>query len=202
MERKIVFLDIDGVLQPVSSQERFEHINYKDPEQGDMPKLYMRLEYKFNIDFRKYNQYDVAAVYYDWDKTAVELLKLILSITGAQIVLSSDWKMDGFDRMKDFFTIYGLEKYYIDITKYTSAKDFDKAFMEETERKYKEENGPKSFICSRSMEILEWLNRNPDVKKWVAIDDMKLYGIEQNFVNTRYRYTCEDAEKTFRILTD
>jgi len=43
MERKIVFLDIDGVLQMVSSQKRFDHINYREPGKGDMPKLYKLL---------------------------------------------------------------------------------------------------------------------------------------------------------------
>jgi hypothetical protein len=36
MAEKVLFLDIDGVLQPGSSQKRFEHIN-------EMDKLYKEL---------------------------------------------------------------------------------------------------------------------------------------------------------------
>jgi hypothetical protein len=198
MERKIIFLDIDGVLQPVSSQIRFEHC-HMDIEKSSMPKLYKRLEYNFKIDFSKYSQYDVAAVYFDWDKTAVSLLRLVLKITGSQIVLSSDWKMDGFERMKDFFTIHGLEKYYIDITK--DYGKIDENFIQKVEKQHKETHGEKAYMSHRSVEILEWLHRNPDVKKWVAIDDMNLKGIDSNFVNTLYRFTDENAEQCVKILT-
>ena len=200
MERKIIFLDIDGVLQSFSSQIRFEHCHHLDVEKGNMPKIYKRLKYDFDIDFSKYNQYDVAAVYFDWDKTSVSLLRLILKITGAQIVLSSDWRREGFDRMKDFFTIHGLEKFYIDNTK--EHEIIDQKFHDDLETQIKKERGEKAFYAYRSIEILDWLHRNPDVKKWVAIDDLTLYGIESNFVHTTYRFTDEDAEKSYRILTN
>ena len=198
MNRKIVFLDIDGVLQPGYSQKRFDTISGENGESG-MPKLYRYLEYYFKIDYRKYNQYDVAAVYCDWDKIAVDLLKLTLSLTGAKIVLSSDWRREGFDRMKDFFTMHGLEKFYIDNTK--DYNDLDISFVEEVKTRYKEKNGPDSYLDYRSIEILEWLSRNPDVKKWVAIDDMRLSGLGDNFINTRSSYTWEDAEKAIRLLS-
>ena len=200
MQRKIIFLDIDGVLQPASSQERFEHICYNDFENSDMPELYKHLKYKFNIDYSIYNQYDVAAVFWDWDKSSVDLLKLTLSLTGAKIVLSSDWRRDGFDRMKDFFTIYGLEKYFIDCT--AEYDKMDKSFIEKTKAKFEEENGKDAYIDERSIEILEWLSKNPDVKRWVAIDDRKLRGLGDHFVWTEYRYTAGNAEKCIRLLTD
>jgi hypothetical protein len=199
MERKIIFLDIDGVLQPISSQKRFKHIHHEE-EKSDMPILYEGLENHLNIDYRKYNQYDVAAVFFDWDKESISLLKLTMSLTGALIVLSSDWRRDGYDQIKDFLTIHRLEKYYIDNTK---INDFiDRAFIEETRAKHEEERGKDSYLDYRSIEILEWLSRNPDVKKWVAIDDMQLSGLDDHFVGTHQRYTWEDAEKAIKILTD
>ena len=198
MGRKIVFLDIDGVIQPGYSKERFKHVSL-DKEISDMPGLYKYLDYYFHIDYREYHPYDVAAVYYDWDKTAVELLKLTLSLTGAKIVLSSDWRMGGFDRMKDFFTMHGLENFFLDMTLFYD--NIDKNFIEKAKAKHKEKMGPDSYLDYRSIEILEWLNRNPDVKKWVAIDDLKLSGIEENFVRTTEQvYTWKDAEKSIRIL--
>jgi len=202
MERKIIFLDIDGVLQSCSSQERFKHIDMSIAGTGksDMPELYNYFDKKFNIDFRKYKDYDVAAVYYDWNKISLALLRLVLKITGAKIVLSSDWKNGGFDRMKDFFTIHGLETYYIDNTK--NYDKIDESFIKEQWQCHKDIHGEKTYLDQRSIEILEWLHRNPDVKKWVAIDDMKLSGINQNFVFIESHCFLEnDAEKCFRILT-
>jgi hypothetical protein len=198
MERKIIFLDIDGVLQPISSQKRFKHV-YNYEGESDMPKLFEDLENHFNIDYRKYHPYDVAAVFYDWDKESISLLKLTLSLTGALIVLSSDWRGD-INRMKDFFTIYGLEKYYIDDTGIFNI--MDKTFIEETRAKHEEKKGKDAYLDYRSVEILEWLSRNPDVKKWVSIDDLQLRGLDGHFVRTRQRYKWEDAEKAIKILTD
>ena len=208
MERRIVFLDIDGVLQRPSAKKRFEYC-HRDLEKSEMPKIYEYLKGKFGIDFSVYDQYDVAAVYFDWDRTALALLKLVLNLTGAQIVLSSDWRLfGGFQRMKDFFTIHGLEKYFIDITRvdkiYGSKKNtyeiIDEDFKQRTEERYKEKYGKDARIASRSIEILDWLDRNPDVKYWVAIDDMILHGIEENYVESYPSMSVNNAEKCIRML--
>jgi len=200
MERKIIFLDIDGVLQPCSSRERFKHIDTRyDRDVSVLPDFYKYLE-KFEIDFSQYKDYDVAAVFFDWNKTALVLLRLMLRITGAKIVLSSDWRMGGFQRMKDFFTIHGLETYYIDNTK--KYEEIDKNTVEKIRNRQKEIYGD-AKVCHRSVEILEWLQRNQDVKNWVALDDMKLSGIDANFVYMeKYCFMENDAEKCFRVLTD
>ena len=86
MERKIVFLDIDGVLQPIGSQERFDHC-HGEIEKSPMLAIYKSLEEKFGIDYSVYQQWAVAAVLFDWDKVAVSLLKLILNLTGSKIAV-------------------------------------------------------------------------------------------------------------------
>ena len=85
---KVIFLDIDGVLQPLGRQTRFEHME-------EVPELCRKLDrtldngfdYVAYIEEYSSNAYDVAAVYYDWDKPSVERLRHILNSTGAKIVL-------------------------------------------------------------------------------------------------------------------
>lgn len=81
---KIVFLDIDGVLQPYDSDNRFYEINAKTK------KLVMELSEKYNIDYSQYSIYDILATYYDWNDDAISRLKHILSITSSKIIITSD----------------------------------------------------------------------------------------------------------------
>ncbi|GAB6888474.1 hypothetical protein JCM13304A_19730 [Desulfothermus okinawensis JCM 13304] len=106
---KIVFLDIDGVLQPSYYQRRFKH---------DLDKLQAGLAQKYNDSgFLKLNKYDIGAVYYDWQLKAVENLKTLLNNTGAKIVLSSDWKRGRtLDELKRLFKIHDLDEFLIDTT--------------------------------------------------------------------------------------
>jgi len=77
-------LDIDGVLQPLGSQKRFDH---------DMEKLREDLAAKFdNDEYLEMDRYDLAAVYYDWDPDAVERLRKLCIEQQAEIVISSDWR--------------------------------------------------------------------------------------------------------------
>ena len=200
IRRKIVFLDIDGVLQPLEAQERFKNIIRDDNRNACRPEVYEYLEHHFNIDYRQYHPYDVAAVYYDWDKTAVALLKTVLEYSNAKIVLSSDWRLDrgGFDRMKAFFAMYGLDKYFIDMT--STYNVIDETFKEQVESDFKEQNHKNPDLSYRSVEILEWLNRNPDVKNWVAIDDLRLNGLGNHFVMTKSSMKDEHAVKCLKIL--
>lgn len=63
---KVIFLDIDGVLQPYNSEKRFKI---------DRKELRKKLSEEFDTDYTIYNEYDVAACYADWDKDAVEKMK-------------------------------------------------------------------------------------------------------------------------------
>ena len=79
---KIVFLDIDGVIQPYNAKKRFDYV--KDTS------LLNTLEKKTKIDYRKYDIYDVYAAYYDWNKAALNRLKYTLEKTNSKIIISSD----------------------------------------------------------------------------------------------------------------
>lgn len=126
---KVIFLDIDGVLQPKSAHRRFEHMKEVDDLAKELTvKLHNGVDYYEFIGagegpmYAKVPDadYDVAAVYWDWSQEAVELLREVLEKTGAKIVLSSDWRERGNEAMKALLDIHGLGKYLYGATYFTA----------------------------------------------------------------------------------
>lgn len=104
-EHKVLFLDIDGVLQPGYSQNRFAY---------DLEAL---KKYFVSIDSRyeTIDEYDLGAVCFDWDFTSVALLKALLEETGTSVIISSNWIMsNNLSQLKLLFKIHGLDKYIED----------------------------------------------------------------------------------------
>ena len=60
--------DIDGVLQPTSSQKRFEH---------DLEALRENLAERYGGEYRQVNEYDLGAVVHDWHAAAVARLRAL-----------------------------------------------------------------------------------------------------------------------------
>ncbi|KZX16676.1 HAD domain-containing protein [Methanobrevibacter filiformis] len=195
--KKIIFLDIDGVLQPTYSENRFDYV-----DDENISKLYKNLLKEKSIDYSIYDKYDVAAVYYDWNKEAVSELKRIIETTNAKIVISSDWRIFGdIQRLIDLFEIHNLGKYIIDITPnwdYEESENIKKHY----EEKLINEDGSIGFITSRELEILEYMrNNNNEIEEYVAIDDLTIDKIlKEHFVETSPYLTKEDADKCIKIL--
>ena len=107
-KRKVIFLDIDGVLQPTTYENRFNH---------DLDKLCEDLSLKYQDEnYLEIDKYDVGAVYYDWKEEAVNNLKRLLDETKAEIVLSSTWKRyNTFDNLKRLFKIHELDTFLVEI---------------------------------------------------------------------------------------
>lgn len=103
--KKVLFLDIDGVLQPYNNQFRFDH---------DMAQTCRELAEKYGDPvYPTMDKYDVCAVVYDWDAEAVQRLKDVLDKTGARIVVSSDWRRwNGTDWMRALLRLHGLDPYF------------------------------------------------------------------------------------------
>ena len=182
---KVIFLDIDGVLQPYKAGQGGERFKV------DRHKLVADLTEKHNIDYSQYNEYDVAAVYCDWDQEALSILKNILIKAGAKIAVSSDWREPkNPNKMRDLLRIHNLDEYYIGDT-----PDFW------TIPNYNEKREKYSY---RVVEITEYLEQNKDrVEQYVAIDDMNLSkgGYVGNFIHTYDLITKEQGEKCIRMLT-
>ena len=187
---KVIFLDIDGVLQPYNSRNRFNN---------DLEALKQKLSQKYNTDYSIYDSYDVGACYYDWDKNAVERIKLIVKETGAKIVISSDWRSEELkNKMKDFLKIWDMEQYWIGDTE--TAFDGEKVTMQEI---YKYINIITPNLSYREIEIIDYVYNHKDITNYVVLDDMDFSEIlKQHFVKTRNLINDEQANSCIKILND
>lgn len=219
---KVIFLDIDGVLQPCSSQERFAH---KDEIPGICARLNKKI--KTNFDYESYiadsdaRLCDIGAVYFDWDKTSVERLRRILDTTGARIVLSSDWRERGMIQMKGLMAIHKLDNYLDDATycildserfcsseNYLNYKEKQEAWNEirDTIYDYLCTLYPVEFPSSdsvnyRTAEICEYLDRHQEITSFVVLDDRNLEkGLDGHFIHTRDRISEENVCSSIEIL--
>jgi len=225
---KVVFLDIDGVIQP-RTQHRHEH-------RFQIPALCEKLTEMINngFDYAKLNeenhlaQYDIGAVYFDWETNSVQYLRQLLDKNDAKIVLSSDWKEKGIDMMRILLDIWHLGDYLYGMTDTIlwdngdrCPKDIDhmkiwdywrkreeerspafKAAKEVFLENLKKEDGGRDYIESRCIEILEYLDRHREITGYVVIDDLDLENVlKGHFVRTYPHIKEPDFKKAMDILS-
>lgn len=169
----VVFLDIDGVLQPYDNELRFANVDKS---------IIQKLSEKHNIDYSQYSFYDVYAVYYDWDEQAVSRLKYVLDETDSKIIVSSDWRTNRLpNKMKDLLAIQDLDKYYY----------ADNIIIKE----YLYTAKKRALEIKNSLEIY-------DINNFVVLDDMKGLEeyFPNNIVQTHDHMTISDMKKCIKIL--
>ena len=163
--RKVIFLDIDGVLSP-----RW----WDSDKQSDN---YGRL----------------------FDAKAVANFAKIIEKTGAQIVVSSSWKLMGLQTLQDMWKERKLPGNIIDITpNYMSDELLLNAGMSDSDI---------DSLDIRGIEIKGWLVlHGADVSNYVIIDDMDDILSEQlsHFVQTdpEVGITNEDVKKVVHLLNN
>ena len=105
---RVVFLDIDGVLQPTASQKRFGH---------DLVALREDLADRYGAEYREFNEYDLGAVVHDWEAGAVARLRALCADHDASIVVSSDWRLQrSVAQLRALFRLHDLHHLVADRT--------------------------------------------------------------------------------------
>ena len=150
--RKVLFLDIDGVMQPTDQRFYCNRFKLSPEEREQFPETIAK---KTGIEhLKELDKYDVAAVYLDWHEKAIENLKSILEgrVPNVEIVLSSNWReTKSLQDMKALFAIHGLDGYLVDAC-------------------------PTDVLCTKAKGIEMYLEEHPLLKNYVIVDDENLLG--------------------------
>lgn len=106
----------------------------------------------------------------DFDKKSIKVLNDILTETGADVVISSDWKKFAtLEELGDFYEMQGIIRRPIDLTQSLGECEVPDGFPWSREF---------DLDQTRTIEIKQWLKDNPHVTHWVAIDDLDMRDFE------------------------
>jgi hypothetical protein len=166
---KVIFLDNDGVICLSNNwggrSKKWAKYRSANPEETKILK-----------------EAPVTVRFDDFDKKAVSVLNEVLKETGAEIVVSSDWKLHAtVEELGDYYESQGISKRPIDRT--LNLDEFDP----ESAGLYAWKGWRERM---RILEIKKYLEDHPEITHWAAIDDMNMFpeahqgaGLE-NFVHT------------------
>jgi len=110
----------------------------------------------------------------NFDKKAIRVLNSILEETGAEIVVSSDWRFHAnLEELGNYYESQGIIKRPIDVTeKFHFTNWLEEGFIKDHgEFPW---NRTEDLEQQRHFEIKRWLRGHPEVTHWVAIDDLHM----------------------------
>ena len=156
---KVIFLHNDGVI--CLAQNWGSRFNKQKEWGGRKPGMSMSevpIEYRFD----------------NFDQESIQILNRILEETGAEIVVSSDWRLHAtLEEIGDYYESQGIVKRPIGFTEvfhFTNwneegfVPDHDDFSWSRFENREQE----------RYFEIKRWLRDHPEVTNWVAVDDLHM----------------------------
>jgi hypothetical protein len=161
---KTIFLDHDGVIC-LSTEWGGRHKKQK--------KMFRKLSQSISslpVEYRFDN----------FNKKAINILNEILEETGAEIVISSDWKNHAtVEELGVYYEQQGIIKKPIDFTPW--LKNCDWYLKEYTDFPWSRQW---DLEQTRSIEIRQYIINHPEITHWVSIDDLNMgktglyYGME------------------------
>lgn len=148
---KVLFLDNDGVICLSNNW-------------GERAKKWANFK-RDNPEFEFENR-PVHCRFDDFDKKAVLVLNEILEETGAEIVVSSDWRLHAsLEELGEYYESQGIIKKPI-----AATSIFKDVFPSE----WNAFRFRADLELERSMEINHWLANHSGVTHWVAVDDLDM----------------------------
>jgi hypothetical protein len=114
----------------------------------------------------------------NFDKKSVSILNQVLEETGAEIVVSSDWRLHAtLEEIGEYYLSQGIIKRPIGFTKrYLDCCNVDE-FVYEKRTIYEQQ---------RCIEIKQYLTDHPEITNWVCIDDLQLGEQDSNGDNQNW----------------
>jgi len=168
---KVIFLDNDGVICLSNNwggrKKKWAQYRSENPDSstfvGDAP-----------VDVRFDN----------FDEKAVKVLNEILEKTGAEIVVSSDWRYHAkLEELGDYYESQGIIKRPIATTSRT--EDIDPTLWQVLRFRA-------DLEMERYIEIQHFVDSHPDITHWVAIDDLDM---SVKFLSTHFTNRKEESKK-------
>ena len=149
---KVIFLDHDGVICLSDNWgNRFKKQKSWGKRKLSMSPLSMPVEYRFD----------------NFDEKAVKVLNEILEETGAEIVVSSDWKRWAtVEEMGEYYESKGIKKKPIAFTPNLKNCDWHHGEFPWSRAWDLEQ-------C-RIIEIKQYLHDHPEITHWVSVDDLRM----------------------------
>lgn len=169
-KKSILFLDCDGVICLANNWGSRVKKRKKDKISLVMNDPDVEAKYRFDY----------------FDKKAIKVLNQVLEETGAEIVVSSDWRLFAtLEELGEYFLSEGIIKKPIAFTKRYIGCDKPDEFEWKRSTMYEQQ---------RCIEVRQYLIDHPEVTHWACIDDLQLgekdsYGFDRkwglsNFVHT------------------
>ena len=150
---KVIFLDNDGVICLSNNW-------------GGRSKKWAKYRSANPETSKQLSDAPVEVRFDDFDKKAVKVLNEILEQTGAEIVVSSDWRLHAtLEEIGEYYTSQGILKKPVGFTKLLGQFDDPENFVWSLQWRLEQ---------SRSLEVLQYLKEHPEVTEWVAVDDLNM----------------------------
>ena len=149
---KVIFLDNDGVICLSNNW-------------GGRTRKWNKFK-KLNPEATSDTVAPVEVRFDDFDKKAVKVLNNVLELTGAELVVSSDWRLHAtLEEIGEYYLSKGILKAPIAFTKRYIGCDKPDEFEWVRRTMYEQQ---------RCIEVRQYLTDHPDVTHWVCVDDLEL----------------------------
>ena len=151
---KIIFLDHDGVICLSNNW-------------GGRNKKWSKYRSANPDSSKEIKQAPVSVRFDDFDEKSVRILNEILEETGAEIVVSSDWKLHAtLEELGEYYGLHNITKKPIAFTpNIQHCKDYGSSFIWSPRWELEQ---------IRTIEIKQYLHDHPEVTHWVAVDDLNM----------------------------